>query len=415
MFKSRYLLLAVFSFLALAGCLQLTSKSENPSPQIIYVNATPQVIVTVQQTIVPTIVVTEKVIYPSVSVVPKPMGGLTNFGERVEFVNFDFSKVANSDYHSNPFFIGNPTAGNYYPDLKAGEIGFEGVPFSISPDYKSSAKWSVLATSGSQFFSANFLTGRTRFSEIYFLLSASFKKGSISELARIRLNYEDGEVQEIPLVANTDVWNYEYDAANPIPKERLVFDSPKSDNSQTLTYIKIKANDPLKPISGITIKKTNAGEDGAAIFAATGVRRFITKQIKHTVTEFQEEKYDRIRTTTLTEGAIINYDSSSGKRIYRADGTFESPILDGETDLAKWKLISWGSIQPNGTKIKIEVRTGMNPKIDGLWSPYQEVQIDSQIPTSARFLQWKATLSTTNSEFSPTLKEMRITFENPVG
>ncbi|MFH1443712.1 MAG: hypothetical protein ABIG96_06775 [Candidatus Micrarchaeota archaeon] len=406
----KFLLMLVFSAALIFGCLQIDSKKSTPTPEIIYVNVSPQIIVTVQPTVVPT--VTERVVYASPSFAPPIRGGVEDFGERVEYLNYDISKVANADYHHNPFLMLNAIGQNFYPELKEGTIRWKSVPFTILPDYLSSRKWSVITTASEDFYSASFLTGRERISILDLLVAGNFRKGDRRLLATVKVNYEDGDIQEVKIMSNENVWNYEPDEAYQIPNELIAWQAA-SDTKQTLTVIEVPIARPLTPVGGITIKKEATGENGFALFAATGVKKFRTKKITHTQYEFQNLDYNRIYSTTLSAGATINYDDSSGSRVYRPEGIFESPIIDGETDLVLWKSIAWESEVTPGTAIKVQYRTGSNPVIDTTWNEWSDIQNNQPISRNARLLQWRAVMTTFDSTRSPLLTEMRLTYENP--
>ncbi len=402
------------AFVLLAGCVQIDSNKATPTPQVIYVNASPQVIVTVVPSAVP--VVTEKIVYPSASKIPyeERKGGLTDLGLREEYVPFDISNAANADYHHNPYLILNTIGKNYFPDLQEGNLYWGKVPFHILGDYDTARKWSVLTTASEDFYSASFLTSRTRITEIYFLVSGSFRKGDRRILGEIKLNYGDGDIQTINVVSNENVWNYEPDAEFPIPLEKIAWQYNGTNGTQTLTLIGEKLTRPLTPISAVTIKRTATGENGFTLFAATGVQKFRTKRLLFTQTEFQEEGYNRVFSTTLTAGAMINYDDSGGVRVYRPEGVFESPVIDGETELVNWKRISWDADQYPGTTVKFQYRTGNTVQIDGRWTEWEDVQNNADIPKDGMFLQWRALMTTSDSARSPLLKELVLEYENPL-
>ncbi|MFH1443423.1 MAG: hypothetical protein ABIG96_05295 [Candidatus Micrarchaeota archaeon] len=410
----QMLFLLVFCSLILFGCLKIESKGDAPSPtpEVIYVNVTssPQVIVTVQLTYVPT--VTEKIVRPSVTSVPilKPVGGVEELGERKEYVAFDISKAANADYGHNPFQLGNSIGDSLYSGLKEGELMLDEVPYKILPPYSSGGKWNVITTASEEFFSANFLTGRDRFSEIRLLSMGSFIQGDRKTLAEIWVNYANGEIQKERAISNENVWNYGGDPNFPIPTSVPKWQKDP-EGLQKLTAIAIPILRPLDPLGGITIRKIGANDEGFTIFAATGIKKFQSKLITQTQTEFQESEYDREFSTTLPEGATINYAVESGKRVYRPKGTFTSPMFDGETELVDWKRIEWNAIIPAGTGMKVLARTG--PTSNGLFSEWVEIANGDDMPKDERFLQWKAEFETSDSSITPILKEMRILFENP--
>ncbi|MFH0971034.1 MAG: hypothetical protein V1835_00555 [Candidatus Micrarchaeota archaeon] len=402
-----FLFCAIFLF----GCLQIESKKPTPTPQIIYINASPQVIVTIKEvpTLVPT--VTDRIVIPSVSIKPAPKGSVEDLGERVDYVQFDISKGANADYRHNPFIIHNSVGRNLFPSLSEGNIYWKKIPFNILPDYASSGIWNVITTAGEDFYSATFSANAERVTEIYLLLAASFRAGDQRELGEIRLNYADGDMQPSKIFSNQDVWNYNPDPEFAIPQDSIAWQTTENNLTQTLTIFNLTIGRRLAPIGGVTIKRTASGENGFTVFAATGLKRFQTRAVTHTQTEFQNLEYNRILVTTLPAGAMINYATEGGMRIYRPEGIFESPSFDGETEFVNWKEISWDSDTPMNTKLQIFVRTA---QVDMPWSEWIEVQRNGDVPEDARYLQWKAVLKTTDSSMTPILKQIRLTYENPV-
>lgn len=399
------------------GCLRIESKGgASPSPQLIYVNVTPSpsVIVTVVTTVIPT--VTEKVIYATPT--PKPTlppkkGGIQDLGVRQEFVMLDISPAANADYHHNPFLLRNSIGKNFYPGLKEGTIEHAGVPFAILPDYQSAGKWSAITTASEDFYSVAFPANRQRLSEIKLLAMGAFKKGDRRVLGEIRINYEDGIVEAQQVISNENVWNYELDANNPMPAGKVAWESNEGGENQTLGLLAINSTRPLEKIGTLVIKKTNTGDAGFSIFAATGIKRFKGYKIIHTQTEFQTEVYSRYLITTLPAGVTINYRDEGGKRFYRSNGTFISPVFDGGTILVNWSSIGWDIDMPGPTRMKLLARLGDTPEVAGRWTEWFEVPNGGAV-SGGRYLQWKAELATSDPYVTPLLKEIRIAYENPV-
>lgn len=106
---------------------------------------------------------------------------------------------------------------------------------------------------------------------------------------------------------------------------------------------------------------------------------------------------------------------------FRKEGTYLSKVHDAAA-LSRWGVLQVEWEQISGTKILLETRSGNTEKIDGTWSPWTSVKSKGDSESGrfsfqgliesppARFLQWKATLSTQNPDHSPLLKEVSIAY-----
>ncbi|MGN6619409.1 MAG: immunoglobulin domain-containing protein [Ilyomonas sp.] len=91
---------------------------------------------------------------------------------------------------------------------------------------------------------------------------------------------------------------------------------------------------------------------------------------------------------------------------YSASGTFTSRVFDaGVTKV--WGPVTWNANLPFGTALNISVRTGNTATPDGTWSDFTPVTSSGdEVGTNGRYIQYQASLSTTNTAFSPTLKNI---------
>lgn len=98
---------------------------------------------------------------------------------------------------------------------------------------------------------------------------------------------------------------------------------------------------------------------------------------------------------------------------YVKEGTFESNKNDVSIT-SKWGNISWDAILPEGTNITISTRTGNTDKPDSTWSEWSEEYNDSsgtQIKSPpARFIQWRAKLTSTDGKSTPILRRVSIPY-----
>ena len=56
---------------------------------------------------------------------------------------------------------------------------------------------------------------------------------------------------------------------------------------------------------------------------------------------------------------------------YAASGTYTSKVFDAGS-FTNWSQVNWTAIQPAGTSLDIQVRTGNTPIPDGTWSAFQQ-------------------------------------------
>src|SRR6202140_1618656 len=95
---------------------------------------------------------------------------------------------------------------------------------------------------------------------------------------------------------------------------------------------------------------------------------------------------------------------------YRPPATFTSRVLDAGA-VVPWTSISWTADQPTGTSLAMSVRTGNTPVPDGSWTSFTAVATSGTALTgSSRYIQYQATLSTTDTTQTVVLRDVTITF-----
>ncbi|MEE9470667.1 MAG: PQQ-binding-like beta-propeller repeat protein, partial [Gemmatimonadota bacterium] len=101
------------------------------------------------------------------------------------------------------------------------------------------------------------------------------------------------------------------------------------------------------------------------------------------------------------------------RRGYASSGSFRSHVRDARS-FATWGRLSWKGDRPKGTSIAISARTGNTEEPDQTWSDWSEPLADPQGSVldrpSARFMQWRATLTSSNPERTPVLREVSVTY-----
>lgn len=99
-------------------------------------------------------------------------------------------------------------------------------------------------------------------------------------------------------------------------------------------------------------------------------------------------------------------------RYYTNEGTFMSSIHDTHF-VSKWGRITWMSSLPGGTKLAFATRTGNSSKPDSTWSEWSDEYTttgEGIKSPQARFIQYRARLTTSNQELSPVLHEVTIAY-----
>jgi predicted ribosomally synthesized peptide with SipW-like signal peptide len=101
-------------------------------------------------------------------------------------------------------------------------------------------------------------------------------------------------------------------------------------------------------------------------------------------------------------------------KTYAAAGTIASQVLDTGIVGAKWDALFWDETLPSNTNITFEVRAanslaGCFP--DASWTNLGSANspITSGLP-SGRYMQWRATLTTSDTSKTPTLHEVTVEY-----
>ena len=115
---------------------------------------------------------------------------------------------------------------------------------------------------------------------------------------------------------------------------------------------------------------------------------------------------NRLLLATGNPGKIFELKSD-----YRAEGTLESKAHDTKV-VSRWGKLSWEGITPEGTTISFATRTGNTEKPNGTWNEWSEALTSSEgsqiISPSARYIQWRAKLTTSEVSATPVLKKVTV-------
>lgn len=115
---------------------------------------------------------------------------------------------------------------------------------------------------------------------------------------------------------------------------------------------------------------------------------------------------DRLLLATGNPGKIFELKSD-----YRAEGTIESKAHDTKV-VSRWGKLAWEGVTPEGTTVAFATRTGNTEKPNSTWSEWSEelTSADGAQITSppARYIQWRAKLTTTAVAETPILKKVTV-------
>jgi hypothetical protein len=94
---------------------------------------------------------------------------------------------------------------------------------------------------------------------------------------------------------------------------------------------------------------------------------------------------------------------------YAASGTYTSAVINAGANV-DWRAFTPTATMPTGTAISYQVRTGPSATAGGTgWSGWTAVAAAADIPGTARYLQYQATLTTTSTRnAAPTLASVQL-------
>jgi hypothetical protein len=92
---------------------------------------------------------------------------------------------------------------------------------------------------------------------------------------------------------------------------------------------------------------------------------------------------------------------------YAGAATFHSRVFDAQETVA-WNSIVWSARTNASSTVEIAVRGGNTPVPDATWSDFAPAQGGSPLNLQARYIQYEATLSTTDPDFTPVLEDIII-------
>ena len=139
------------------------------------------------------------------------------------------------------------------------------------------------------------------------------------------------------------------------------------------------------------------------------------------LSELQESQVTALM--PFASGGVVAATSNRGNLYHLrsrpvGEGEYESDVKDTR-GRARWGRIRWEDEQPPGTAVRLYARSGNTDSPDQTWSdwtgPYAESEGEALVCPPARYLQWKAVMSTQNEE-SPSVLSVSaayLTRNNP--
>ncbi|MBL7741152.1 MAG: DUF4082 domain-containing protein, partial [Chitinophagaceae bacterium] len=121
--------------------------------------------------------------------------------------------------------------------------------------------------------------------------------------------------------------------------------------------------------------------------------------------------YIQISDFPAAEGAL----SVSRARIipYASSGTFTSRVFDAGT-VKPWGAMIWNSSIPSGTTLNMFARTGNVATPDGTWSDFLPIAASGNpIGVSSQYIQYRAEMATSDTKFTPVLRDVVIECSSP--
>jgi hypothetical protein len=115
--------------------------------------------------------------------------------------------------------------------------------------------------------------------------------------------------------------------------------------------------------------------------------------------------------TTLPTTTYIDNISLIGGSPYYSNGIYTSRVIDGGYPV-QWESILWEEDKPAGTNIWLRTRTGNTSTPDASWSgwssPYTIAGGSAITSPEGQYIQYRAYLSTTNTDFTPSISEVTL-------
>lgn len=142
-------------------------------------------------------------------------------------------------------------------------------------------------------------------------------------------------------------------------------------------------------------------------------------QVKYYVDDFSTPVVTHTVAIAAQMRPIISDPSADGNHVSvdalgLLSGNFESQVHDLGEAPAAWRRLTAAVDQPSATQIIIETRSGQTATPDATWSTYQPLGAGNAIQSPlGRYLQYRAKLSTTDAQVTPSLDSVELDYTAP--
>lgn len=98
---------------------------------------------------------------------------------------------------------------------------------------------------------------------------------------------------------------------------------------------------------------------------------------------------------------------------YATSGTYTSRVIDGGTAPVTWQTLAATQTAPSGTTVTVQTRSGGTATPDASWSAWTNLGTGGAISSpGARYLQYRATMTTTSTLTSPAFEAATVTYRS---
>jgi hypothetical protein len=171
-------------------------------------------------------------------------------------------------------------------------------------------------------------------------------------------------------------------------------------------------------LQNVTITPGTTGTSSPLVFAKHGSlsSEYFNGIIDETRVSMTNESANWIKTcynNQIDPGSFYNVGTQENK--YLSPGSIASDVLDTIVAGAKWDALFWDETLPSNTDITFEVRASDTLFAKNATTPnwidlgLANSPITSGLP-SGRYMQWRATLTTSDTSKTPTLQEVTIDY-----
>ncbi len=145
-------------------------------------------------------------------------------------------------------------------------------------------------------------------------------------------------------------------------------------------------------------------------WGATSIRYYVDETLVATHALVIASPMQVLASDFDTDGSVISIDQLTVST-HAPSGTFTSRVLDAGSS-SVWGGLSTTATTPAGTGISYETRSGNIAAPDGTWSAWAPVGAGGAIANpSGRYLQYRATLTTTDPVLSPELTSVTVSYQ----